>query len=267
MANLVLYKEDGIDWDRVPGIEIIKSTDPPPIGFSTFTIDPTPGAAQQAQAQDAISKIEEYCIGSGSYDYKTVRDCIKYLAETYNISNETTAKHNIGTGAQIIAAVPDNELRDTYSLEYIEKMRGGNKISVRHYRVNRIEALFWSRCKHIMLTNPITGQSFSMPELIFDMLNIKTPVPGEIPGNLLSHYMDFGLQGRSAGDGLVGVYDAFTETPGTRFAPWHPTDNPLGGGFYTHPLLQLVQPAGFASNSLFMDYVQDVIKYGLNPIA
>lgn len=277
--SLILYKEIGIAINDHPGIKVIKQNDPAPG-------NPWEPIAHQtlSEAIKAILDIDRYCFKLADYDYKTIRDCIKYIVQLHDLHNvdestlpineqadclfakEIAAKHNIGTGAQLLAAVPDDEQRDKYSLDYLVNMRGGLlKDGVRSFRVNEVEALFWSRCKHIMIIHPITQAQFTMPALVFDMLNIKTAQPGEISGNLLNHYKLFGLQG-VAEDGLVGIYDAFNETPGTRFAPWDAAINPYGGGLRTYFLLQGVQPSGFQDLNSFMDYVFDVLHFGLNPI-
>lgn len=270
MSGLILYKQDDTAFSAqlYPGIIIQKEGQQAPAGYTKLP------ESTKEEVEQSIKDIDNYCYRlSPGYDYKTIRDCKKRLStfftyETYAAEvQEILASHNIGTGTQIKAAIPDNTERDKTSLEYIRKMRTGRHLfGVRQNRIDHLEALVWSRCKHILIEHPAHPGNFAeMPNYILSLIIIQDLLPGELAfkGNLMSFYAQEGLQGFAGGDTALGLYDAIYETPGTRYAPTHPV---TGGGLRSNPLFTGAVPAGFASLNAFWDYCFDLIHYGLNLI-
>ena len=245
---LKLYIENGLSWNQYPTLKIAVDTLPESsiVGFTPI-LDYV--SATQLEAEQAIEDIDNYCFSLSSYDYKTVRDCIKNIAIIYSISNSITAKHNIGTGDEIKTAVPNIDDRDTNSYAYLDKMS-----VVRRIRANYVESYVWSRCKHIdVVVNADPLVTVNMPLLILDALTITTATSGEMEGNLLQLYKDFGLQGFAGGDDVLGIEDFLQSTVGTRYETM---------GLRTHPLFINIVPDGFTDINEFATHLYNTIHYG-----
>ena len=190
-------------------------------------------------------------------DYKTIRDCMKTRVEELGFDSMTAqeqmiaATNNIGTGAQIKAAIPDVLQRDASSAQYLQNMKGSDG-GVRACRSIKLEALFWSRMKHI---NVDLGGGFiiTAPELIYNMITITASAQGEMDGNLLILYEDAGIQGVAAGDKTLGIYDFIQETVGTRFE---------SNGLRSNVLLASLVPDGYANMNDFADAAFDLLDVG-----
>jgi len=157
-------------------------------------------------------------------DYKTWRDALKTavadldngdVEKGFNLltadQKKIAAKNNIGTGAQILAAIPDFWQRYANSQEYIIKMRGCG--AVRKMRSIKAEAAFWAASKHV---EPIPGTI--LPEAVLSDLQAAMKVnANELTVSLLEMYEAKGLMGIYSGDNVTGVLDYFNETVGSRF--------------------------------------------------
>lgn len=216
----------------------------------------------------ANPNLENGLLGENSTtDYKQNRDYLKQIIEAVGWDNlsaasqKAAAKQNIGTGAQIIAAIPDDNERDQSSYEYLKKVKG-YPIGVRPERALWTEALVWSRTKHINITIPVVNKTVSAPVFILDLTTIDDAGQGEMDGILLELYTVMGIQGIALGDDVVGLGDAMQETAGTRYAPYDPVLNPTGGGLRTHPLLSGIVPSGFADMDAFVDRLYNVWQNG-----
>ena len=245
---LKLYVENGLNWSEYPTLKIAVDTLPESniVGFSPI-VDYV--SATQLEAEQAIEDIDNYCFSLSSYDYKTIRDCIKNIATIYSISNTITAKHNIGTGAELKAAVPNIQNRDSNSYAYLDKMS-----VVRNTRGNYVESYVWSRCKHIdVVVNADPLITINMPLLMLDALTVTTAALGEMEGNLLQLYKDFGVQGFAGGDNVLGIEDFLQSTVGTRYETM---------GLRTHPLFTNLVPDGFTDINEFATHLYNTIHYG-----
>lgn len=197
-------------------------------------------------------------------DWKKNRDNIKSIVDsvgfdTLNAENaKAAAKLNIGTGSQILAAIPNDAERDASSYSILCNMKGYPS-GVRKERSLYLEAAFWSRLKHLKVN---VGVEMEVPAFIYALITIKANQPTEIDGNLLVKYEEAGLQGFAGGDKILGIYDFIKETAGTRYAPYDPVSNPNGGGLVTHPLLANLVPSGFADMSAFQTYVENLFIDG-----
>ena len=199
-------------------------------------------------------------------DWKQNRDNVKSIVDSVsfvslNSSNkEYAARLNIGTGSEILAAIPNDTDRDESSFNILSKMKG-EPIGVRRNRSLRMEGRIWSRLKHeiIDLGGGITMEA---PAFIYGLITIEAANPGELSGNMLIKYEEAGVQGFAGGDKILGIYDFLLETPSTRFAPFDPVDNPTGGGFVTHPYLSSLVPSGFANMTQFRDYLVNTFING-----
>jgi len=244
--GLILYKEDALAIDANPAIIVLEDTDPAPSGYSAF-VD--------------IEDIDRYCFGLSSYDYKVVRDCIKKIVTDTGWGNLSTteqqiaARHNIGTGAQILAAVPNDLTRDANSEAYLANMRGAKISAVRPYRSIKLEARAWSRCKHIEV-EPVPAFFVTVPEFIYNLITISNPNAGagELGGNLLIIYENAGILGFAGGDKSLGILDFIESTVGTRFE---------FEGLTTHPLLSGIVPSGYSNVSDFATDLGKIIKLGI----
>jgi hypothetical protein len=163
----------------------------------------------------------------GSKDYKMWRDALKtYITDLgggdveagFNLLSTadkvTAAVNNIGTGAQILAAIPNFWDRYQNSQTYLTKMRGYNNTAVRLNRSIKAEAAFWAAAKHIE-----TAPDITLPEAVLSDLEAAVKVnPNELTVSLLELYETKGLMGVMFSDGVTGVIDYFNETAGSRFA-------------------------------------------------
>lgn len=163
----------------------------------------------------------------GNKDYKTWRDSLKtFITDLgggdfdagFNLltaeQKVIAATNNIGSGAQILAAIPDFWTRYDNSQRYLIKMRGYDVAAVRLNRSIKAEAAFWAAAKHID-----TAPDITLPESVLSDLEAATKVnPNELTVSLLEMYEAKGLMGVSSGDGVTGILDYFQETAGSRFA-------------------------------------------------
>lgn len=203
---------------------------------------------------------------NSSKDYKMWRDALKtYITDLgggdveagFNLLSAddkvTAAANNIGTGAQILAAIPNFWDRYQNSQTYLTKMRGYNNTAVRLNRSIKAEAAFWAAAKHIE-----TAPDITLPEAVFSDLEAATKVnPNELTVSLLELYETKGLLGVMFADGVTGILDYFNETAGSRFA---------GNGFKTrYPTAPIDFAGGTIDDfnsfimSIFIDGNTDII--------
>jgi len=197
--------------------------------------------------------------GQATTDWKQNRDYINTIVEQVGFDNLNddnkleSAMMNIGTGAQILAAIPNDEERDKSSFNILSQMKGIPS-GVRKTRSLQLEGRFWSRLKH-EIVDLGGGVTMEAPAFIYGLITIEAQNQIELSGNLLTKYEEAGLQGVAGGDNLLGIYDFILETEGTRFAPFDPVTNPNGGGLVTHPILSALIPSGFADMAGFQQYI------------
>jgi len=199
--------------------------------------------------------------GTYTTDYKQNRDYIKDIVAQVGWDNLSAASQtaaammNIGTGAQILAAIPDDATRDESSYQYLKAVKG-YATGVRGERALRTEAIVWSRMKHLDVTVPPSNTVMPAPEFIIGLIDISTPAAGEMGGVLLDLYVSLGIQGYILGDKVLGLGDFIQETPGSRYDPAN------GGGLRTHALLAGLVPSGFADMNEFANEVYNIWQNG-----
>jgi len=239
-------------------------TDPIPSGY--LDICSIAAVDEVAHPNNEAIKLAYIYGENATDDWKQNRDFVKTIVsavgfENLNNSNKKeAAKLNIGTGSQILAAIPSDTERDDSSFNILSKMKG-EAAGVRRKRSLKMEGRIWSRLKHetIDLGGGITMEA---PAFIYGLITIEAAAQGELSGNLLIKYEEAGVQGFAGGDKLLGIYDFLLETPGTRYAPFDPVTNPTGGGFVTHPYLADLNPSGFADMTSFRDYLVNTFING-----
>ena len=237
-------------------IYLYKLSAPNP-NLSGFIVSKTNGSIANYTLVTSIQQME-FALGAIG-DYKTGRDCIKTRVEELTWAGLTTeeqriaARNNIGTGAQILAAIPSDLERDGNSYNYLKTMLS----SVRPRRAALLEAACWSRMKHL-LVDVGGGNMVTAPELIYSLITIDTvAAQGEMVGNLLALFTIAGVQGFIAGDKSLGIYDFIQETVGTRFE---------GMGLRSHPLLVNLVPDGFVGMNDFADALFDLLDLGFSDL-
>ena len=204
-----------------------------------------------------LETVTEISATSPHQDYKTWRDGIKTAVidaggfGSLSPSEQIiAATHNIGTGAEIAAAIPDLTARDETSIQYLKNMKG-HANGVRPFRAILLEAKTWSRCKkNLMEVAP--GVWVTMPEVLYNAITINTVnAPGEMSGNLLVLYVAAGVLGYAGGDKSLGILDFLLSTVGTRFE---------NAGFIETFTGQAID--GFAALADFRDWLVDVLLIG-----
>jgi hypothetical protein len=253
--NIYIYKEAANS-----GLIVIKSATKPASTANVLSVDgqPIPPERKAFVLMETVTDING-CFNSTNKDYKTIRDAMKSCVsdlgggnvETgFNLlsSNEKTiaATNNIGTGAQIAAAITNLNDRDNASLEYLNKL----KSIVRPQRSKQMESKTWSRCKQFLIE--IQPSVFAtMPEVIYSQITINNPSTNELSGNLLSYYESAGVTGFYTGDQLLGITDYLYSTTGTRFE---------GAGLVEN--FATITPDGFNNITEFRDCLADIILLG-----
>lgn len=157
---------------------------------------------------------------SGGVTRKQARDCMKDLAAEIGWDNlsatdqATAARFNIGTGAQILAAVPILKDRIYNSYEYLVLV-GGIPNGAAQQKSWGVQAIVFAACKHIVLPSGI-----ALPEAILTFLNCDPAKRGvTIAGvSWLDLYETKRLQGYYKGDGTTGLYDWFASTADSEYA-------------------------------------------------
>lgn len=207
--GIYIYKED-----KNTGLVVVYSATKPAATRNITKVNGVdiPTERQKYNLLDTVTDINT-AFNFANKDYKTIRDALKTKVDEVGFENLIAAEqviaatHNIGTGAEILAAVPDNAVRDAGSAEYLRKL----KTKVRPQRAIDIESKTWSRCKHILVGG------VEMPSVIYSQITIANPQAGEICGNLLENYSKAGIVGIAGGDSILGILDYIQETAGTRF--------------------------------------------------
>lgn len=194
-------------------------------------------------------------------DYKTWRDALKTFITDLGggnveagfdllpeVQKEVAAYHNIGSGTQIAAAIPDVLQRDAASYNYLYQLKN----IVRPVRSKQLEAKTWSRCKKFLIE---VAPSFfvTMPEVIYSQITINNPntANGELGGNLLNYYEDAGIMGFAGGDKTLGILDYLYSTTGTRFQ---------GAGIIE--TFAGIAPDGYNNITEFRDALADILING-----
>lgn len=207
------------------------------VNLSSVNGYPIPVDRNEYELLSSLQAVND-AIGNVNTDYKTVRDAMKQLVVDTGAENphgdlsheeagmrwlllndtgaaKIAATHNIGSGAQIVEAIPDFYERLEASLMYLTRMRASPK-SVRGQRSIMVEAAFWAATKSVQPFAPVSP--VSLPQLVLVDLAAATPAnAGELTTSFLDLYEDKGLMGVADGDGTVGVLDYFLGTVGTRF--------------------------------------------------
>lgn len=241
--ELRIYKKDNESFPAVIGV-VWKVGDTDPVGFTRVT-----------DITEMLTSVFEW---GASLDYKIVRDAAKQLiteltngwSDLTASEQELAATHNLGTGAEIIAAIPSDDIRDENSRNYQNKV-----ITVRRERAINLEAYVWSRCKHLDVN---VGVPMPIPEYIYGKLTITSTGVTEMSGNLLVLFEQAGVQGLAGGDKTLGIYDFLLETVGTRYAI-------ASGGGITNDSLISAQPApsGFTTWAEFSEELYKYLHFGI----
>lgn len=167
------------------------------------------------------------------------------------------AKHNIGTGAQRLAAVPDDQERDKGCFDYLLLQEGAmyanGKGAIKNLGGIWLKALSFSRADHIAV--PSVG--VTLPTYFFLRLIIDSPTALEVAGNLLELHRSQGIDGIALGTPPVGISDFVQGTPGTRYDTASMRNDPnILAAVATTPL------SGFADIDEMADEFLFIIKYG-----
>lgn len=207
------------------------------VNLSSVNGYPIPVDRNEYELLSSLQAIND-ALGNVNTDYKTVRDAMKQLVLDIGVENphgdlspeqagmrwlllndtgaaKIAATHNIGSGSQIVEAIPEFSERLDASSMYLTRMRASPK-SVRGQRSIMVEAAFWAATKSVQPFMPVSP--VSIPQLVLIDLAAATPAnAGELTTSFLDLYEDKGLMGVADGDGTVGVLDYFLGTVGTRF--------------------------------------------------
>lgn len=254
--NIYIYQEfEGA------GVVFIKSATKP---ASAATITAVNGSSipEDRQAYNLLETVTAInaAFNFKNCDYKTARDAMKSCVSDigggdieagFNLLNAAeqfiAASNNIGTGAQIAAAITNLDLRDEYSAEYLQRL----KTDVRPARSRRLEAKTWSRCKQFNI-QVLPGFFVTMPEVIYSQITINNPTAaGELGGNLLVYYEDAGILGFAGGDKSLGILDYLYSTAGTRYEGAGLVESFAG-----------IVPDGYANIAAFRDALADIVLLG-----
>ena len=270
MANIYLFRESQGD-----GVICFYSSARPAstINISHLDGEEIPAERNEFVILESVSDIIN-SRNSVSVGYKVWRDGLKtaveYIGATHpqvGMSDEqagvawllsnnqeeaaSAAAHNIGSGAQIVDAVPVFKDREADSYNYLCELRGLPN-SVRKARSLMLESAFWAALKSV-LVQVAPDVYVSVPQLVLMDLAAATPAAAnELTTSFLDLYEDKGLVGICDGDGTTGVGDYLLSQAGSRFA---------GNGFLER--YGALFPAFDGGNmTAFRDYVVSILRIG-----
>jgi hypothetical protein len=256
--SLFLFVKSDEPYNDYPPPQVVSDTD-----SNMVTVD----GVEYTRLTDIVKMNRCRFLMSGGISQKQIRDCIKYRSEAIGWDNLTTEEQqicaaiNIGTGAQILAAIPDFNTRLQNSYNYL-LMVAPTPTGEAAIKSLWLQAIFYAATKHIEFA---AFGDVAMPQMCFAYLNERVANrPSVIGTNYLQKYVDVRLQGVCKGDGLTGLYDFFTETVGSEYHNagvislfYDTPENPLA----VSELQWLA--GGFASGSAFAEYCTRYLDFGL----